>query len=174
MKLKSIPDKPLPYFGLCSRITSTPLFTHHLDCRPGLMINKPGDSFIHTSGNSAAEAKPRNMLWLSRYQKKPGCSRLALLSAALNAARMKHHQTAQGRIKEPLHFAWDIDFTCLTGIQGFTARQGTCVPARFFVTVCIGRSNTESPHASQQTELLQIQSKGKEKAGKSLKQIHPQ
>lgn len=104
MKLKSIPDKSLLYFGLFSWITFIPLFTHHLERRPGL-INKPGDSFIHTSGKSVAEAKPRNMLWLRCCQKKPGCSRPAPLSAAPNTARTKHQQKAEGRIKQPLHFA---------------------------------------------------------------------
>lgn len=113
--------------------------------------------------------KMNKLLWLRGCQKKPGCSKPALLSAAWNAAWMKHQQAAQGRIKQPLHCAWDIGFAHLTGI--LSARQGTCVPDWFFVTVSTDRSNTEKSCASWWAQLLWIQNKGQNKRWKKVKQF---
>lgn len=100
IKLKSIPDKPLP-FGLLSWITSTQFLLTTLTIGQAWLTNQVT---IHTRGNSVAEAKPRNLFWFSHCQKKPGCSKPALLSAALNAARVKHRP----REKEGCDSAWQI------------------------------------------------------------------
>lgn len=65
-----------------------------------------------------AAAKPRNILWLRHCQKRPGCSRPALLSAALKAARMKHKQQLRGELNSLFTL---LGIQVLPVLQGFKA-----------------------------------------------------